>query len=118
MINALIYHGDQLATIKLPTDRLDLRYEMLRIGIFEHPAKIPINDDKDRAIRVKLSSDSDFGNCMAKLFTPSYSLDDANLCAYMVENARMEILEEIEQNLLHEQYTTPQELMDSVLLLR
>ncbi len=51
---------------------------------------------------------------MAKLFTPSYSLDDANLCVYMVENARMEILEEIEQNLLHEQYTTPQELMDSV----
>lgn len=114
MINALVYHGDELATIELPTDRLDLRYEMLRIGIFEHPAKIPINDDKDRAIQVKLSSDSDFGNCMAKLFTPSYSLDDANLCAYMVENARMEILEEIEQNLLHEQYTTPQELMDSV----
>lgn len=55
MINALVYHGDELATIELPTDRLDLRYEMLRIGIFEHPAKIPINDDKDRAIQVKSS---------------------------------------------------------------
>ena len=36
------------------------------------------------------------------------------MCTHMTENARMEIREELEQGLLYEQYTSPQEVMDSI----
>lgn len=114
MMKALISNGDKSATLKLPKDRFSLQYELTQIGILERAQKIPIDCSEDKDIRVKLVSDSDFGNSMVNLFTSAHSLDEANLCAHMAGNARMEILEEVEQNLLHEQYTSPQELMDDI----
>lgn len=48
------------------------------------------------------------------LFKPSHSLEDANLCAHMVENARPEILEELEQHIVHGQYFSPQAVMEDI----
>lgn len=114
MIKALIYNGENSTAVDLPKDRFNLQYELAQIGIREQLNRIPIDDDENRMIHIKLVSDSDFGNCMAKLFTAKHSLDDANMCAHMAEKARMEIKEELEQNLLYEQYSSPQELMDDI----
>ena len=96
MINALIQNGDQTAVLKLPSEPFSLLYDLSQIGIRSRLRDIPINDDEDSGIQVKLFADSDIGNSLAVLFKPSHSLEDTNLCAHMVENAIPEILEELE----------------------
>lgn len=114
MINALIQNGDQTAVLKLPSEPFSLLYDLSQIGIRSRLKDIPINDDEDRGIQVKLFADSDIGNSLAVLFKPSHSLEDANLCAHMVENARPEILEELEQHIIHGQYFSPQAVMEDI----
>ncbi len=114
MINALIQNGDQTAVLKLPDDPFNLQYDLSQIGIRSRLRDIPIKDDGNSDIQVKLFADSDIGNSLAVLFKPSHSLEDANLCAHMVENARSEILEELEQHIVHGQYFSPQALMADI----
>ena len=114
MINALIRNRDQTAVLKLPDDPFNLQYDLSQIGIRSRLRDISINDDEDSDIQVKLFADSDIGNSLAVLFKPSHSLEDANLCAHMVENARPEILEELEQHIVHGQYFSPQAVMEDM----
>lgn len=114
MINALIQNGDQTAVLKLPSDPFSLLYDLSQIGIRSRLRDIPIKDDEDSGIQVKLFADSDIGSNLAVLFKPSHSLEDANLCAHMVENARPEILEELEQNIVYGQHFSPQADMEDI----
>ena len=114
MINALIRKGDQTAILSLPADRFSLQYDLAQIGIWQRLAEIPIHDDEEQEISVKLFADSDIGNSLAVLFNSAYSLDDANLCAHMVENARPEFQEEIEQHIVHGQYYSPQAIVADI----
>lgn len=114
MINALIRKGDQTAILSLPADRFSLQYDLAQIGIRQRLAEIPIHDDEEQEISVKLFADSDIGNSLAVLFNSAYSLDDANLCAHMVENARPEFQEEIEQHIVHGQYYSPQAIVADI----
>ena len=114
MLNALIQNGNQTTVLELPSDPFTLQYELAQIGIRSRLRDIPIKDDEESPIRVKLFADSDIGNSLAVLFKPSYSLEDANLCAHMVENARQELLEELEQHIVHGQYHSPQAVMADI----
>lgn len=114
MLNALISHKDQTAVLTLPMDRFSLQYELAQIGIRRRLTDIPISDEDEQDIRVKLYADSDIGNSLAVLFKPTHSLDDANLCAHMVENSRPELLEELEQHIVHGQYHSPQAVMADI----
>lgn len=114
MINALIQNGDQTAVLNLSSDPFSLLYDLSQIGIRSRLRNIPINDDEDGGIQVKLFADSDIGNSLAVLFKPSHSLEDANLCAHIVENTRPELQEEIEQNIVHGQYHSPKAVMEDI----
>ena len=114
MINALIQNEDQTAILKLPSDPFTLQCDLSHIGIRSRLRDIPIKDDEESPIRVKLFADSDIGNSLAVLFKPSHSLEDANLCAHMVENARPELQEEIEQNIVYGQYHSPKAVMEDI----
>ena len=114
MINALIQNEDQTAILKLPSDPFTLQCDLSHIGIRSQLRDIPIKDDEESPIRVKLFGDSDIGNRLAVLFKPSHSLEDANLCAHMVENARPELQEEIEQNIVYGQYHSPKAVMEDI----
>ena len=74
MINAVIQNGDQTAVLKLPDDPFTLQYDLSQIGVRIRLRDIPIKDDEDSAIQVKLFADSDIGNNLAVLFKPSHSL--------------------------------------------
>lgn len=104
MLNVLISHKGQTAILALPMNRFSLQYELAQIGIRKRLTDIPISDEEGQDIQVKLYSDSDMGNTLAVLFNASHSLEDTNLCAHMVENARPELLEELEQNIVYGQY--------------
>lgn len=114
MLNALIYNKGQMAVLTLPMDRFSLQYELAQIGIRQRLTDIPISDEEERDIQVKLYADSDIGNSLAMLFKPSHSLEDANLCAHMVENARPELQEELEQHIVYGQYHSPQAVITDI----
>lgn len=114
MLNALISHKDQTAVLTLPMDRFSLQYELAQIGIRRRLTDITISDEDELDIQVKLYADSDIGNSLAVLFKPTFSLEDANLCAHMVENARPELLEELEQHIVYGQYHSPQAVMADI----
>lgn len=114
MLNALISHKDQTAVLTLPMDRFSLQYELAQIGIRRRLTDITISDEDEQDIQVKLYADSDMGNSLAVLFKPYHSLEDANLCAHIVQNVRPELREEIEQNIVYGQYHSPQALMADI----
>lgn len=64
MLNALIQNGNQTAILELPADPFTLQYELAQIGIRSRLRDIPIKDDEDSEIQVKLFADSDIGNSL------------------------------------------------------
>lgn len=98
---ALVRHNGLAVLLDLPSDPFSLQYDLSKIGVRSCLQDIRIRDDENSDIRVKLFADSDIGNSLAVLFKPSHSLEDANLCAHMVENTRPELLEELEQHIVH-----------------
>ena len=114
MYKALVRHSGLALLLDLPSDPFPLQYDLSQIGIRSRLRDIPIKDDEGSEIQVKLFADSDIGNSLVVLFKPSHSLEDANLCAHMVENARPELLEELEQHIVHGQYYSPQAVMADI----
>ena len=108
MLKAVISHNEQATIVELPMDRLSLQYELSQIGIRRLAKDIPIMDEEDQPISVKLYSESDIGQNLAMLFRPSHSLEDANVCAHAVVHARPEVQDEIEQSIVYGQYHSPQ----------
>lgn len=95
-------------------DRLSLQYELSQIGIRRLAKDIPIMDEEDQPISVKLYSEADIGQNLAALFRPSHSLEDANVCAHAVVHARPEVQHEIEQSIVYGQYHSPQAVLADI----
>ncbi len=108
MYKALIQRLGKAAVIELPTDPYSLKYELANIGIRTDPKDIPIIDDEDADISVKLFAKTDIGNSLVILFKPTNNLEEANLCAHAIENAHPAILADMERSILHRQYYSPQ----------
>ena len=114
MLKAVISHNEQTAIVELPMDRLSLQYELSQIGIRKLAKDIPILDEEDQPISVKLFSESDIGQKLAVLFRPSHSLEDANVCAHAVVHARPEVRYEIEQSIACGQCHSPQAVLADI----
>ena len=54
MLKAVISHNEQAAIVELPMDRLSLQYELSQIDIRRLAKDIPIMDEEDQPISVKL----------------------------------------------------------------
>ena len=114
MIKASVQHGIKSAAFELPVDRYELHSKLWELDIRENARNIKLTDAEDAIYKINLSSDSDFGNSILKLFNEDYSLDDVNACIYKLENTRLSILEDMEGDILHEQFESPKELMDEL----
>ena len=97
---------------ELPTDIHQLHYDMREAGISKPPKNILLHDDKD--VEVTLSSDSEIGSRLLRVFGKNDTLADANTVAFAVSTAREKILTELEQNILHDQYPTKEMLFDDI----
>ena len=90
-------------------------YEKLRsVGIRHSPSDIPIADEEDGAIRVKLYAEDDVGKRLTLLFSEDNTLAEVNTTAFVMENTDPEVGPQLEENLLHGQYASFQELIDDV----
>ena len=90
-------------------------YEKLRsVGIRQSPHQIPLSDEDSDDVRVKLYSESEVGKHLLLTLNDRNSLADANLLAFMVDNAKPDFRSKLEQNLLHDQYGSMQEVTDAI----
>lgn len=114
LINAVITNKENTLITELPKNYLDIYEELCSIGIRKALERIPLTDNEDDPIRVKLYADNDIGNHLLFLLTESGSLADANTAAFAVQNADEDIQQELEQNLLNDQYTGIAELLRDI----
>ena len=81
MIGAVIYYGKNTLVAELPMGALDLQMKLSSIGVGEPADRIPLKDDEERQLQVKLYASSPEEAHLLSLLTPEQSLGDANTCA-------------------------------------
>ena len=113
LITAVINNRGNTLVLDLPRDRIDLDTKLYSIGQ-ELAHNTPITEDPDNDVTVKLSADSDIGVHMIKLFNDSHTLRDVNNLANAVMNAPDEVKEALESDILNDQYSTPDELVEEI----
>ena len=113
LITAVVNNKGNTLVVDLPRDRMDLDTKLYSIGQ-ELSHNTPITDDSDSDITVKLLADSDIGTHLIKLFNDSHTLRDVNNLTHAVMNAPDEVKEAIESDILNDQYSTPDELIEDV----
>ena len=113
LITAVINNRGNTLVVDMPRDRMDLDTKLYSIGQ-ELAHNTPITEDPDSDVTVKLSADSDIGVHMIKLFNDSHTLRDVNNLANAVMNAPDEVKEALESDILNDQYSTPDELVEEI----
>ena len=115
MIHAIVKNknGDA-AVIDLTVHYHEMYKKLQTIGYYGSPELLRLRDEEDEEYNVKLYSDSDIGKSMILLLNDRDSLYDAYLLDLAVTNAREEIKTELEEKLLHEQYSTFTEALEDI----
>ncbi len=114
LINVVITNKENTLVTELPKDYLSIYEELCSIGCRKALERIPLTDNEEDDIRVKLYADSDIGNHLLFMLTENSTLADANTAALALQNANEDIKQELEQNLLHDQYTGTAELLHDI----
>ena len=96
----------------LPANIHALHHTLTEMGIRKTPRSILLTDDN--AADVELTADSEIGNRLLRVFGKNDTLADANTVAFAVSTAREEILTDLEQNIVHNQYLTKEMLFDDI----
>ena len=97
---------------ELPTNIYELHHALVEMGIRKAPRSILLTDDN--VADVELTADSEIGSHLLRVFGRNDTLADANTVAFAVSTAREEILPELEQNIVHNQYLTKEMLFDDI----
>ncbi len=114
MITAIIRNKENTLALELPHSIYDIYDKLRSIGIRQPPKQIPLTDNEDEAIGVKLFSESDFGQHLLLTLNEKNSIADANMLTFVVLAADIDIKEELEQNVLHDQYNSMDEVIFAV----
>ena len=115
MINAIVQNKEgKTAVIDLSGHSHEM-YESLRsIGCSISPEYLRLRDEENEEYRMKLYSDSEIGSKTILVLSERDSLYDAYMLDLAVTNARDEIKDELEENLLHGQYLNVEEVLDDI----
>lgn len=97
---------------ELPANIHALHHTLTEMGIRKTPRSILLTDDN--AAEVELTADSVIGSGLLRVFSKGDTLADANTVAFAVSTAKEEILPELEQNILHDQYLTKERLFEDI----
>ena len=114
MITAIIRNKENTLVLELPHSIYDI-YEKLRsIGIMQPPKRIPLTDNEYEDIVGKLFSESDFCRHLLLTLIEKNSIADANMLTLVIGAASEDIKEELEQNILYDQYGSMDEVINAV----
>ena len=114
MITAIIRNKENTLALELPHSIYDIYDKLRSIGIRQPPKQIPLTDNEDEDIGVKLFSESDFGQHLLLTLNEKNTIADANMLTFVVLAADTDIKEELEQNVLHDQYGSMDEVISAV----
>ena len=114
MITAIIRNKENTLVLELPHSIYDIYDKLRSIGIRQPPKRIPLTDNEDEDIGVKLFSESDFGQHLLLTLNEKNTIADANMLTFVVLAADTDIKEELEQNVLHDQYGSMDEVISAV----
>ena len=114
MLNAIVSTKENSAVIEFPLDLYELYHQLNQIGITQGPHRIKIIDDDNAAVRVKLCSESDFGNHVIRLINEKDTLEDLHTVVGAINIAPNEVKEELEEYILHDQLDNKEELYNAL----
>ena len=114
MITAIIRNKENTLVLDLPHSIYDIYEKLQSIGIMQPPKRIPLTDNEDEDIGVKLFSESDFGRHLLLTLHEKNSIADANMLTLVIGAASEDIKEELEQNILYDQYDSMDEVISAV----
>lgn len=114
MITAIIRNKENTLVLELPHSIYDIYEKLQSIGIMQPPKQIPLTDNEDDDIGVKLFSESDFGRHLLLTLNEKNSIADANMLTLVIGAASEDIKEELEQNILYDQYDSMNEVINAV----
>lgn len=113
-INAIVQRKDgSTLVLDFPRSIYDLYEKLQSVGIRQSPHRIPLSDEDGNDVRVKLYAESELGKHLLLTLSERNTLADANLLAFIVDNAREEIRPALEQGILRDQYGSMQEAVDA-----
>ena len=78
MITAIIRNKENTLVLDFPRSIYDLYEKLQSVGIMRSPKQIPLTDNEDEDIGVKLFSESDFGRHLLLTLNEKNSIADAN----------------------------------------
>lgn len=114
-INAVIESKDGgTLVLDFPRSIYDVYEKLQSVGIRQSPHQVTLSDEDGDDVRVKLYSDDEIGKHLLLTLNERNSLADANMLAFMVDNAKPDFRSKLEQNLLHDQYGSMQEVTDAI----
>ena len=113
MIGAVIYYGKNTLVAELPMGTLDLQMKLSSIGVGEPADRIPLKDDEERQLQVKLYASSPEEAHLLSLLTPNRSLADANTCADLLWQAEQRALPRLKCGLLADSYRSMDEFVEA-----
>lgn len=114
-INAIIEsRAGGTLVLDFPCSIYDVYEKLQSVGIIKSPHQITLSDEEDDDVRVKLYSEDEVGKHLLLTLNEQNSLADANMLAFMVDNAKPDFRSKLEQNLLHDQYGSMQEVTDAI----
>ena len=114
MITAIIRNKENTLVLDLPHSIYDIYEKLQSIGIMQPPKQIPLTDNEDDDIGVKLFSESDFGQHLLLTLHEKNTIADANMLTLVIGAASEDIKEELEQNIFYDQYDSMDEVISAV----
>ena len=114
MITAIIRNKENTLVLELPHSIYDIYEKLQSIGIMQSPKRIPLTDNEGEDIGVKLFSESDFGQHLLLTLNEKNTIADANMLTLVIGAASEDIKEELEQNILYDQYGSMDEVISAI----
>ena len=114
MITAIIRNKENTLFLELPHSIYGIYEKLQSIGIRQSPKQIPLTDNEDEDIGVKLFSENDFGQHLLLTLNENNTIADANMLTNVIQAASEDIKEELEQNILYDQYDSMNEVINAV----
>ena len=115
ILTAIVQTKDGTLVVDLPRDRIDLEMKIRSVGIERLSDQIRIIDDEEKSdISVKLFGESDIGRHLSLLFNENHTLFEVNKTLQFVANSVEDIRDDLEMNIIHDQYDSPAELVGDI----
>lgn len=97
-INAVIESKDGgTLVLDFPRSIYDVYEKLQSVGIRQSPHQVTLSDEDGDDVRVKLYSESEVGKHLLLTLNDRNSLADANMLAFMVDNAKLDFRSKLEQ---------------------